>query len=120
MTAAIAWTAEKLSQYRLEALLASTREVEDAERRSDVRHSFFAPVTLAGCEEPSRSWSAFSREISASGIGLLHNMPLPKGRVYELTIGRDGTGCSCTAEVVWCRPAGEGWYLSGWRFVSRG
>ena len=63
----------------LRSLLGATQSADFNERRSEPRHPFFAPVTLRVVERPSQLLSAFSREISQSGIGLLHNMPIERG-----------------------------------------
>lgn len=90
------------------------------ERRTAVREPFFRPVTLeltvAG--KPQER-SCFSRDISPKGIGLLHNFSLEQGENVVLTIHSDCLGrIRVRSEIMWCTPAGEGWYLSGARFLE--
>ena len=61
--------------------------------------------------------SAFSRDVSEGGIGLLHDMPI--GGEYTITV-QDAAGheYDLTGEVLWCRPCGQGWYISGVRFCG--
>ena len=62
--------------------------------------------------------SGFSREISETGIGLLHNAELRNSEV-EVTIPTEqGYSVQIRTEIVWCTPCGEGWYISGGRFLG--
>lgn len=86
------------------------------ERREAERFPFFQPVQIAINGKPSGQ-RAFSREISQSGIGLVHEGPVQAGKVI-LTID-DGSvePAKLNVELLWCRPCGDGWYISGGRFV---
>jgi PilZ domain len=97
--------------YRL-VLQAETDFNDD--RRSEKRFPFFRPVTV---QVDGQSFSAFSRDISASGIGLLHNMELP---LKDVVIIVDGHRQGLRARVVRCESLGEGWYISGCKIVSAG
>jgi hypothetical protein len=110
---------EKLSDESLQRLLALTRRDDKSDRREDVRHPLFAPFTVTGIND-SRRYTAFSREVSAGGIGLLHAMPIEAGTTCVLRLHDLEASFIRPAEVVWCAPAGEGWYLSGWRFLGPG
>jgi hypothetical protein len=99
-------------------LLEEARSEEKLDRRAEPRHPFFRPVSIQTFSEPACRFSAFSREISRTGVGLLHNMPLEPGKA-ELTIASTrGEPLRAIVEVVWCRPCGEGWFLSGCQFVD--
>jgi hypothetical protein len=97
-------------------LIVEARSKENKDRRRDVRHAFFRPVSVEvdnGCR-----YSAFSREISSSGIGLIHNVDLPNGDV-EITISSEqGYSIRVRTNIMWCQPCGEGWYISGGKFVG--
>ena len=86
------------------------------DRRAEPRYPFFRRITL---QVPGGTPAvAFSREISASGIGLLHNVQLTPGEV-ELTIpSRRGFTVRVRTKILWCQPCGEGWYISGGQFVG--
>ncbi len=95
------------------ALLADTRETPD-DRRTEKRQPFFTPVTVLVEEEgQQRNYSCFSRDLSERGIGLLHNMPLNKGQATLRLPRKSGQPVILQGEIVWCRPCGEGWFLSG-------
>jgi hypothetical protein len=99
-------------------LLSAARNAEPIERRSEPRSPFFRPISILMDGPPRRQFSAFSREISKSGIGLLHNMPLDSEEVTLAILGPVGEVCRFRTQIVWCRPCGEGWYLSGGRFID--
>ena len=88
------------------------------ERRCETRETFFGPVTVVVEEDGQRrSYSCFSRDLSSRGMGLLHNMPLEPGQVL-LTIRRESNEVRFKSEISWCRPCGEGWYLSGAKLLA--
>jgi len=86
------------------------------DRRSEPRYPFFRQIALHVSSAPE--CVAFSREISAIGIGLLHNVQLMPGEV-ELSIpSRKGYSIRVRTRILWCQPCGEGWYISGGQFVG--
>ena len=100
------------------SLLNEAREADKSDRRGEARHPYFRPLSLCPASDPERCFSAFSREISRTGIGLLHNMPLEQGEVMLSAFRDGGSTLKIRIEIVWCRACGEGWYLSGGRFMD--
>ena len=88
------------------------------ERRAENREPFFSLVRLSFAEDPRRQYSCFSRDISATGIGLLHFMRVEPGEIVLKIPSKSFGDVRMRCEVVWCRPCGEGWYVSGARFVE--
>ena len=86
---------------------------KDRNLRSEQRYPFFQSVIL---NRGRQSLSAFSRDISEKGMGLLHDMPLA-GNYTVIVIDETGRQHHLSAEVIWCRPCGQGWYLSGVQFL---
>ena len=110
---------QKHISHIVKRLLDDARD-ERGEQRAHTRQPFFGPVTIVVEENGKQSdYSCFSRDISPTGIGLLHNMPLECGEV-TLTIQRQSGDVRFRGEIMWCRPCGEGWYLSGARFIANG
>ena len=99
--------------------LLTEAETLTGERRSLARKPYFRPVSLVMQEiGKQQSFSCFSRDISPHGIGLLHNMPLEPSEVV-LTIRTESAGdVRLSSEIMWCRPCGEGWFISGAKFRS--
>jgi hypothetical protein len=86
------------------------------DRRSETRYPLFRQIVLQapGCP----ACTAFTREISSVGVGLLHNVQLVPGEV-ELSIpSKKGYSIRVRTKILWCQPCGEGWYLSGGQFVG--
>ena len=98
-------------------LVMEAKSTELSDRRAEDRHPFFHPVTITPSDDPQKSFSAFSREISPSGIGLLHNMPIERGDVTLAVRRSDDQSATLHVCIVWCQPCGEGWYLSGGYFT---
>jgi len=98
-------------------LLEGARSAEKTDRRASPRHPYFQPVTVVSSDRKQKM-TAFSREISESGIGLLHYMPVMPGEVTLTISGPLGAALRVRTEILWCRPCGEGWYLSGGQFLE--
>jgi hypothetical protein len=82
------------------------------DRRSEKRFPFFRPVSV---KVDGRNYSAFTREISASALGLMHNMELPEKQVEILVAGQRQT---LSAQVERCEACGDGWYISGCKILG--
>jgi hypothetical protein len=88
------------------------------DQREDLRVTYFGPATIRPEGSRFPRVSAFTRDLSPLGIGLLHVMPLDPGKVVvELALPHGGT-LELLAQIVWCRDCGEGWYISGGRFLD--
>lgn len=84
------------------------------DRRSEPRYPFFRSVSI---RVDGQNFSAFTREISASAIGLLHDMELPKKEVGILVAGQRQ---ALRARIEHCEPCGAGWYISGCQVIGAG
>jgi hypothetical protein len=97
-------------------LLLNEAKGGNGERRAKGREPFFCPVTLTFQRDEHHQFTAFSRDISPSGIGLLHYGAVELGSVV-VTISSNSCGVvRIGSHIDWCQPCGEGWYLSGARF----
>jgi len=102
---------------RIEELMAQARADDQMDRRGAARYPFFRPATLRSDQTELGPHQAFTRELSTSGVGLLHSLPLTPGR-HSVTIHYgQGHSYSFPTEILWNRPCGSGWYLSGGKFV---
>lgn len=104
-----------------EAVLRIIKEARDSaatEQRRSARVPFFRPVLLSlDASEPPR-FSAFCRDISLYGIGLLHIMPLPCREIVVRFACPDGEPMDLRVRIDWCQDCGEGWYMSGGRLLD--
>ena len=62
--------------------------------------------------------TAFSREVSETGIGLLHNAELAPGEVEIAILTEQAFAVHIRTQILWCTPCGQGWYISGGEFVG--
>jgi len=86
------------------------------DQRSKLRYSFFRPVSIE--TDDGHQYSAFTREISEAGIGLIHNMDLDDREVEISILSDSGYSIRVRTRIVWCSACGQGWYISGGQFVG--
>ena len=97
-------------------LIVEAQNAATLDRRADVRFAFFRPVSTH--LDDGRLFRGFSREISASGIGLAHEAALPLGEL-ELRISHEiGYDIRVRTNILWCQSCGHGWYISGGKFAG--
>lgn len=89
------------------------------ERRRDARQPFVRPATLVFGDRSGERMPGFTRDLSDSGIGLMHRFSIGAGDIATVTIGRLWDGpvtlkCRCQ----WCTAGNSGWFQSGWQVLS--
>ncbi|MEL7498669.1 MAG: PilZ domain-containing protein [Planctomycetota bacterium] len=105
-------------QRAVEELLRENSNFDRSENRSAIRDSLVRPVIIE-YRDSEETVAAFSRNISATGIGLITNEPVTNKKVAVIRVNRlHGTDVSILAECRWCKAYGEEWYFSGWQFIS--
>jgi hypothetical protein len=105
-------TKQSMNSGQLHELVLRAETDFNRDQRSEPRYPFFHPVSV---RVDGHSFSAFTREISVSSIGLLHNMELPLREVEIVVAGKQQVLGVCLER---CESCGEGWYLSGGTFVG--
>lgn len=83
------------------------------ERRSELRKSFYRPVTVS-CDS-GEEYTAFTRDVSPHGLRLVHRRPIPTGPVQidiQFNLARS---VRVVADIVWCGEY-QGHFASGARF----
>ena len=96
----------------MDELLSLAEAEHKDDRRTEMRFPFFRPVSV---NLDDHSFSAFTREICASGMGLLHSMELP---LEEVVIRIPGRPEQSRLRIERCESIGEGWYISGGKPVG--
>lgn len=97
--------------------MAQARADDQMDRRGAARYPFFRPATLHSEATDLGPHQAFTRELSKTGVGLLHNVPLEPGPLAVTIHFAPGKSCTFPTEILWLRPCGGGWHLSGGKFV---
>lgn len=90
----------------------------DQERRACGRTPFFYPAVFRLNENDTHQYSGFIRDVSPVGLGLLHGTPMDRKVIAVTTQFRDDPPVSVRLKIAWCRPCGEGWFISGGHFVE--
>ena len=85
------------------------------ERRDGGREPMFQPVLIF--DEDGEELAGFTRDISVTGVGLLHSWPVKPGVVTLRLQLPDSPVVSLRVKIEWCLPCGDGFYVSGGRFV---
>ena len=91
----------------------------ESERRSSHRTPFVRPVIIKFIDAGKKSPIAFSKNISPVGIGLILEEAIPEGTLATLTIESARDRCvRIRSELRWCEPFGNGWHITGWKFIT--
>lgn len=104
-------------EEQLQTLMFEARSDDQLDRRGAARYPFFRPVRIVPAEGRLAEHTAFTRELSTTGVGLLHNVRLRPGLVTIALRTQDGDEVRLPTEILWCRPCGDGWYVSGGKFI---
>ena len=106
-------------QEEIERLLFEAQRSRLSERRTEARHTFVRPVRITlphGPEVP-----AFSKDISAQGIGVICATAISVGALATMEIhSTKGEPVFLRCEARWCDPFGKGWFLIGFKFIGTG
>lgn len=89
------------------------------ERRGNARRSFVRPVHMVFGDKPDEVQSGFTRDLSDTGVGLMHKVRVSPDDIATITIGRLWDGpVSMKCRACWCTEGQSGWYQSGWQILS--
>jgi hypothetical protein len=101
------------SKQAIPRLVADARMCAERERRTDTRYPFFRKAVI---HLDDQHHSAFTRNISETGIGLMHTVDLPLCNVELYIITDHGSCLKFRARVERCEPSSGGLYISGLTF----
>lgn len=103
----------------IDQLLGEMQRAKLSERRTEPRHPFVRPIRIHLPHGPTLG--AFSKDISALGIGIVCDTTVNIGSLATLEIhSTKGAPVFLRSEVRWCDSYGPGWYLVGWKFIAIG
>ena len=108
-------SAPKLRQT-VNRMISDAKLVND-ERRANGRFPYFQPVMVQLSHSPAL-YSAFTRDISATGVGLLHGLPIQPQTITLISKLKDDVDIQVSVRIIWCVPCSEGWYISGGPFLA--
>ncbi len=108
------WSRPTLQDLR--AVLDSIEQSDPTHDRAAERLELSVPaevITARGSSIP-----AMTREISRFGIGLLHRGSVSAGEI-TVKMASDTREYRYRVMLEWCRPAENGMFMSGGRFISK-
>ncbi|MCA9060443.1 MAG: PilZ domain-containing protein [Planctomycetaceae bacterium] len=104
-------------QEEIQRLLSEIQRAKFTERRSEPRHPFVRPVRIY--QKRDQVTIAFSKDMSAQGIGVISDVQWTPGTIADLWIhSTSGHPVCMRCEVRWTDNYGRGWFLTGWKFLS--
>lgn len=105
-------------QRCIDALLKEDVNFDRTENRTAIRENLVRAAEIQ-IRDPEQTFDAFSRNVSATGIGLITKDEVAERTVATIKIfGLDGKETSILSECRWCKKYGDKWYLTGWQFIS--
>ena len=103
----------------IDELMRENQAVDARERRAADRKPFPRPVKVVIGRHQPQTHEAFSFNISMLGIGMISQLKFPPQTIATIHIHRlKGKEVAVKAELRWCLPYGEGWFVSGWSFLN--
>jgi hypothetical protein len=104
-------------QEDIDRLLMEVQRSRFIERRTEPRQPFARPVRI---QTPhGQTLTAFSKDLSSLGIGVVSEVSVPPGSIATLEIHCvTGEPVCLRCEARWCDPYGKGWFLVGWKFIG--
>ena len=110
-------------KHRINQIIESLRKAERAEanhgRRAAQRLPFVRPVIITVGRDKQTQIKATSKDLSQTGMGVIHEVGLEVGRIGVVTIYRlHDDPLMIRAECRWCQTFCKSWFVSGWRFLA--
>ena len=103
----------------IEQLLREIQAVNLRERRSVDRKPFVRPLQVITGRDQKDAHEAVSRDISSRAMGMISRHEFPPNTIATIRIhSLKGKDVLVRAELRWCEPYGEGWFVSGWSFLN--
>jgi hypothetical protein len=103
----------------IQALLNEDELFSLRERRSRHRKTFVRPVHVVFGDKPDEALSGFTRDLSDSGIGLIHRFEVKPGDQALVSVNRLWDGpVTFRCKACWSGPGAAGWFQSGWLILA--
>lgn len=109
------WSRPTLDE--LKDVLEAIDQAHDVNQRDTERLSLSVPAEIV--TQRGNTVAAMTREISRTGIGLLHRGSLSSGEV-TVRMASEERQFVYRVQIEWCHPCENGMFLSGGQFVHDG
>jgi hypothetical protein len=97
-------------------VLESIQPSEESHNREAERIELSVPAEVVTAR--GNTISAMTREISRTGIGLVHKGSITPGEV-RVKLASDTREFEYSVRIEWCQPCETGMFLSGGRFLAK-
>jgi hypothetical protein len=108
------WSRPTLSDLR--RILESIEPSDETHNREAERIELSVPAEIV--TQRGNTIAAMTREISRTGIGLVHKGTVSPGDV-RIKLASDSREFEYRVHIEWCYPCDEGMFLSGGRFLAK-
>ena len=108
------WSRPTLSDLR--RILESIEPSDETHNREAERIELSVPAEIV--TQRGNTIAAMTREISRTGIGLVHKGTVSPGDV-RVKLASDSREFEYSVRIEWCYPCDEGMFLSGGRFLAK-
>lgn len=97
--------------------LCSTGRYRGPEQRQHPRHRVVMPVQVTPCDMDNKptgdTYTAITKDISVSGISLLHHRKTSSSRLHVRLASRAGTEMTLVMQILRCRQIGPYYEIAG-------
>jgi hypothetical protein len=108
------WSRPTLGDLR--RILESIEPSDETHNRETERIELSVPAEIV--TQRGNTIAAMTREISRTGIGLVHKGTVSPGDV-RVKLASDAREFEYSVRIEWCHPCDEGMFLSGGRFLAK-
>ena len=108
------WSRPTLTDLR--RILESIEQSDETHNREAERIELSVPAEIV--TQRGNTIAAMTREISRTGIGLVHKGTVSPGDV-RVKLASDSREFEYSVRIEWCYPCDEGMFLSGGRFLAK-
>ena len=108
------WSRPTLTDLR--RILEGIEPSEETHDREAERIELSVPAEIV--TQRGNTIAAMTREISRTGIGLIHKGTVTPGEV-RIKLASDSREFEYSVQIEWCYPCDEGMFLSGGRFLAK-
>ena len=115
-------TLTRFASAEIENLIKDLQTVEEnynSELRSRDREKLVIPIELSTFDKEF-SLSAFSRDISSNGLGVITSQPFSAGSQMAIQMHLQGGGNKVRCQCRWNTAFGESFWASGWELSEGG
>ncbi|GAB5443869.1 MAG: hypothetical protein Fues2KO_42180 [Fuerstiella sp.] len=107
----------EVMQLQLDQLMTEIKRAKFKERRTEQREPCTRPVSIYYGDD--QLLTAFTKNVSRQGVAIISSREWHPGEIATVRIHSLERFPLCfRCEVRWSEPYGDGWFVTGWKFMS--